>query len=113
MVSFSVPGRPVPAVRMTQKGKWGNAAQRYLAYKRQVALCAQAAMAGKNPVEGPVVAEMSVFVSGRRGDIDNYIKSVFDACNGIVYRDDRQIGEIRQARVITSAKESVEVKFFW
>ena len=30
-----------------------------------------------------------------RGDIDNYVKSVFDAFNGVVWEDDAQVVELR------------------
>ena len=34
-----------------------------------------------------------------RGDIDNFCKQVMDACNGIIYVDDRQIIQLHSTKV--------------
>jgi Holliday junction resolvase RusA-like endonuclease len=39
----------------------------------------------------------------KRGDVDNYVKSLFDACNGIIWTDDKQVTEVH-ARVATAPK---------
>lgn len=39
----------------------------------------------------------------KRGDVDNYVKSLFDACNGILWTDDKQVTELH-ARVTTAPK---------
>lgn len=36
-------------------------------------------------------AECSVRPVGIRGDIDNYVKSIFDGLNGVAWDDDRQV----------------------
>lgn len=36
-------------------------------------------------------AEQSVRPVGLRGDIDNYVKSIFDGLNGVAWDDDRQV----------------------
>lgn len=36
-------------------------------------------------------AECSVRPIGVRGDIDNYVKSIFDGLNGVIWNDDRQV----------------------
>lgn len=91
--SFTVPGKPVPAVRMTQRSKWSNPqAKRYLAYKEQVGWLAKDA--GIRQREGPVLVTIDVFLKnrmGRRGDIDNLAKAITDGLNGIAYQDDKQI----------------------
>ena len=38
-----------------------------------------------------------------RGDIDNFCKQVMDACNGIIYVDDRQIIELHSTKVYGEA----------
>ena len=36
-------------------------------------------------------AECSVRPVGIRGDIDNYVKSIFDGMNAVIWNDDRQV----------------------
>ncbi|MBA4544495.1 RusA family crossover junction endodeoxyribonuclease [Thermoactinomyces daqus] len=112
MIKFTVPGRPIPAVRMTQRSKWDKYAQRYLAYKREVAWFAK--LAAKEPISGYVEARIRFYVYGRRRmDIDNLIKSVLDGANGICYEDDRLVWKITADRFIVnhSSKQKVEVEF--
>jgi Holliday junction resolvase RusA-like endonuclease len=33
-----------------------------------------------------------------RGDLDNYIKALWDSCNGVVWGDDRQIIEVHATK---------------
>lgn len=91
MVRFTVPGRPVPAARMTHKGKFiSKQAERYLNYKNKVGWIAR-----QNRIKemsGPVSVEVYVYLyRGRQGDVDNYGKAITDALNGIAYRDDIQV----------------------
>jgi Holliday junction resolvase RusA-like endonuclease len=97
-----VPGRPVPAPRMTGKeiamatrGVGRNAAriQRYHAWRDAAQM---ATLATHMPtLGGPVRMFVDVYVSGRRGDGSNYLKAAEDALNGIAYDDDRQIVDAR------------------
>ncbi|MCS1351171.1 RusA family crossover junction endodeoxyribonuclease [Mechercharimyces sp. CAU 1602] len=111
MISFTVVGRPVPAVRMTQRGKWTRPnAKRYLAYKNNVGWAAKGA--GVRPTKAPVRVEIRVYLHGKReGDVDNYSKSILDGMNGIAYEDDKQVRrlEIEKVSVISKAEERAEV----
>jgi len=106
-----IPGRPVPAVRMTQRGKFvSRAAQRYLAYKNQVAWIAKQARI--RPVVGPVEVEGVVYIHGlREGDADNYAKTILDGLNGVAWVDDRQVRRliIEKRKVDTAAEERAEI----
>ncbi len=81
------------------------------AYQAAVEFAAKCAMAGQPLLEGPVSAEMTFFiatpaswsnrkaVAARSGeapapctpDIDNCTKAILDACNEVVFEDDRQV----------------------
>jgi len=52
------------------------------------------------PFEGRICLGVEVVQKSRRGDIDNHVKLVSDALNGIVYVDDEQIDEIHVWRTI-------------
>jgi crossover junction endodeoxyribonuclease RusA len=96
--SFTVPGRPVPAVRMTQRSKWvDEAAQRYLAYKQAVGWSAKTKI--KNPIESLIAVTINFYYHrGNPGDIDNLSKAVLDGCNKIAWNDDRQVIELHAYR---------------
>ena len=93
-----IPGRPVPAVRMTQSGKYKKRnAQRYLQYREEVGWRAKAKV--KKPLEGPVGIEVIAYwTGGQPGDLDNIVKAIQDGCNGVVWIDDTQVVEIHAYR---------------
>lgn len=101
---------PMGAVRMTQRSKFvSTAAQRYLTYKRYLAYSAKEVV--KQPVTGAVKVTMAFYypvpvswsekkrtaaLAGDllpevKPDIDNVIKGVFDALNGVAWADDKQV----------------------
>ena len=108
---FVVPGRAIPAVRMTQKTKWSKYAQRYLNYKSQVGWAAKQSYKG-DPVTSDVSVEIDFYLSGgNQGDIDNYFKSITDSLNKIVYVDDRQVKKMIARKIECEKKdERVEVE---
>lgn len=111
MIEFTVPGRAVPAVRMTQRSKFTKRAKRYLAYKGQVGWIARQHYRGR-PTDKPVKLSIALYLSGgNQGDIDNYYKTIADSLNKIIYEDDRQI-KIMEAKKVECEKnkERVEVK---
>lgn len=112
MIKFTVPGRPVPAVRMTQRSKWEPRAQKYLSYKKEVAWFAK--LATEKPIEGYVQAIITAYIRGKhRMDVDNIAKSILDGANGICYEDDRYVWSLTVDRVqVKDVKEQrVEVEF--
>lgn len=93
-VSFSIPGRPIPAARMTRNGKWvKKQAQKYLAFREQVSW--ETRKHFKEPWKGPVGVELKFYlkVNRSRGDGDNLLKAVLDGMNKIAFEDDRQVVE--------------------
>lgn len=97
MIKLIIPGRPVPYVRMTQRGKYVKEnAKRYLAYKDTIKYIAIGQIKGEIETENVKVI-VRVYLHGKKapmgndGDIDNYIKSALDSLNGIAYKDDRQV----------------------
>jgi crossover junction endodeoxyribonuclease RusA len=105
MIKLTIPGKPVPAVRMTQRSMYANKyAQRYLNYKKQVGWIAKQYYKDK-PIESPIGVKLTHYIHGNRADIDNLFKGVTDGLNKIIYKDDRLIKKM-ESRIIPCDKES-------
>lgn len=50
---------------------------------------------------------IGVVQKSRRGDLDNFCKTVLDAMNGLVYTDDRLIDDIHVYRVIEDDERTI------
>lgn len=74
----------------------------------QFALCAMVD-AKLNPFKGDVHFYLTVF--GGKADGSNFLKCAEDACNGVVYDDDRQIvfGSYKLNRVCLTESMDIEV----
>ncbi|MBD1373738.1 RusA family crossover junction endodeoxyribonuclease [Hazenella sp. IB182357] len=111
-----VPGRPVPAVRMTQGSKYvDHQAERYLEYKSHVGWIAKKARMTRLTGDVEVIAIAYLF-GKREIDADNLAKSMLDSLNGIAYVDDRQVRKLTIEKVKVATKEEqraeIEVKQF-
>ena len=110
-VIFSVYGEVVPKgrPRFTRQGRTYTPKKTH-DYESEVAMMAKSAMGSSDPLETPVAVYVYVnypvpksysakrreaCLTGlerpKRHDIDNVVKSILDACNGIVYVDDVQV----------------------
>lgn len=119
-ISFTIPGTPAAWARARTNGK-----RRFNSEKHDQGLSSIASgftleAPDWTPWEGPV--ELSVvchylapkdFWEGRactkRPDIDNLLKLVGDALNGVAYRDDALIVSATVAKVYTRGQERTEV----
>ncbi|WP_298016716.1 RusA family crossover junction endodeoxyribonuclease [uncultured Castellaniella sp.] len=114
-VQFFVPGKPQGKgrPRAVARGKFVRmyTPEKTASYESTVALAASQAMAGRPPIEGPVVATLFIalpiptswskkkqaqaladeLLPITKPDSDNVVKAVFDAINGVVWADDTQV----------------------
>lgn len=104
---FTLEGVVKPYVRMTQRGKWVDAqAQQYLASKAAIQVQLQTQMSHNdwNVLSGriPIGFRMRVQRSSalHRCDLDNIIKAVLDAAQGVVFMNDCWIDSIFARRYI-------------
>jgi len=111
ILSFTVPGRPVPAARMTRRGKYiKRNAQRYLAFKDSVGWAARNALKKQQPFSGNVSVEIWAYIAGGRpGDVDNIAKAILDGMNGVIFFDDVQVDNLFVHRMIGKPQRA-EVK---
>lgn len=100
MIKFSVPGKPCTLKRHRDrkysKGKYDPSTKDKGVFVMQ---CAQ--HRPKEPFEFPLHVYLQFHFNNREhlGDIDNLIKFVFDALNGIFWKDDRYIDRVTAVRV--------------
>lgn len=118
MVEFTIPGQPVAKGRPRFARRGAGVATytdaKTAGYENLVRMVASVAMAGREPVTGPLHLTISLGLqvpgswSNRRRqmaysgairatkkpDADNVLKGIKDGCNGIVWRDDAQVVQI-------------------
>ena len=62
-----------------------------------------------SPLTGHVVVHLRVFRPKNSGDLDNYLKALFDAIKGYVYVDDKQVYECHAYKDLDRLRPRVEL----
>ena len=116
-VSFSIPGDPQGWQRTRTSGGMHFTAPETRAYQNSIRWLAKAA--GARPIEGPVSVHVvahyripesatkkrkAAMLAGeeyptKKPDIDNVVKNVLDALNGMAWRDDAQVVSLTVSKV--------------
>ena len=103
---FAIIGRIVPAARMTQNGMWKRQPKRYLNWKEKAALQFKTQMYTRRLFTKRTPLAVRIRISQahslRTSDLDNNIKALLDAAQGIVFEDDRDVHEIDAFRELGS-----------
>ena len=98
MIHMILAGPVVPYTRMTQRSKWTDTAQRYLASQQALALQMRAQMSAKGwtmyPARLPLRLRVTFGWCVHTHDLSNLLKALEDAANGIIWADDRWIDSI-------------------
>lgn len=93
---YVIPGPPVVQQRH-RKGMYGNM---YDPTKEEkIRMGWMMIEQGARPLSGPIGIEVVFYGAKKVGDLDNMIKALCDAGNGILWEDDRQVVAI-EAQVI-------------
>lgn len=110
-VELIVPGRPVPAQRMTQKSKWTERAQKSLNYQEKIAWAWKAKAQGKK-LEGSLKLSCRFYFNDRKhGDLSNLVKAVEDGLQyGDAFDNDKQIREYGKSGIFYDNNPRVEIK---
>ncbi len=98
---LSLPIAPVPASR-PRVTRWGTYyGKRYSAFRKEAEKVIDDHYAG-TPLSGALEVVVWFYCTKPkttkrecpRGDVDNYVKAILDACNGKVWEDDTQITDL-------------------
>jgi len=111
VLDLIVPSNPVPWKRAGINKTTGKvyASRDTEAAKQLLGLLALEQV--KRPVEGDIRVEVSFFRgSAQRVDLDNLVKLVWDAFNGVVWVDDHQVVELNGSKAIDREYPRTEVK---
>lgn len=107
MISFTVPGQPVPKARArVTKGGHAFTPAKTKAYSDLVGVLCRVASSHTGPLDGPVALSVNFTLKApakmprdrslptTKLDIDNLIKAIMDGMNGIAWHDDAQVVSI-------------------
>jgi Holliday junction resolvase RusA-like endonuclease len=124
LIAFTIPGQPQGKGRPLAGWKFAKGGvklpslrtpQKTVQYEGLVAHAAQQAMAGAAPIEGPCSVTLAIdcqvpaswsqkkrrmalagdVLPTTKPDADNVVKAVFDGLNGVAWRDDVQVVDLR------------------
>ncbi len=99
--TFIIPGEIVPYTRVGRE-RWTDRARRHPTSRdavRAMALAAVGARIDDEARSGRWHAGMPFYRYKRRGDVDNLLKAVLDALQGVVWNDDAQVDAIEARRL--------------
>ena len=87
---------PLARPRVNTKTRQAYYPARSQQFKKTLAYIAKAQMKGKPPITGRLKIQIELcrnckIDSKKFGDVDNHLKAIFDALNGITFTDDAQI----------------------
>lgn len=114
VIEFTIPGDPVPKGR-PKSARIGNRAILYTpkktrAYEAYIASAAKDYTPSGGLLEGPLRVSLSFYFKRpkslskkclyhvKRPDIDNIIKSILDALEGVIYKNDSQVVELHATK---------------
>ncbi len=112
-IAFSVDTNPYPQPRPRFGRGTVYEPERVKVYKHLLKIAGRQAMGGRpifsTPVTVSVVIRRRFAIDSRQfGDIDNHLKAVFDALNGVCYTDDKLIFAVGATK-IQSARQGVDI----
>lgn len=110
MIRIIVPGRPVPKGRPRFNTRTGRAftPKRTREWERTVKVYAMTQLHGR--IDGEVSVDvLIVHPDKRHGDVDNYVKAVLDACQGVLFGDDKCVRKVNAERAYDKSNPRVEI----
>lgn len=95
-IKILVNGDPIPAARPRFARGRAYQPRRNVEYRGLVQVAAKSAMGGRAPMTGELSAVVKLYrrfkaTARNYGDLDNFLKGIFDGLAGICFGDDSQI----------------------
>lgn len=133
-ITFTIPGEPVAKGRARSFVRNGHVAhytpEKTARYENLVKLAAQQAMGDMAPAEGAVALIVRAFMGiptswsqkkqraaalgeitpTKRPDLDNIVKAIKDGANGVTWKDDSQVVDVRASKRYGTPRVEVEVR---
>ena len=78
------------------------------AYKQEAAILSREII--DEPLTGRLSVTIRLYRPAARGDIDNYLKALLDALNGVLWCDDNQIDELHVYKLLDRKRPHVELE---
>lgn len=96
MFRIEIPADPIPLARPRFSGRRAYLPERSRKYRQVIQSAVQSQLTDFFPFEGDLICQLKFYrkfrpSSRRFGDLDNHVKAVLDATQGILFADDSQI----------------------
>jgi Holliday junction resolvase RusA-like endonuclease len=99
--AIKIPGEPIPKARPRVYQGHGITPKRTLDAEKRVRAAFQTRYPDSTPNDGPVEISAVFYMSKRgRPDLDNLLKLVMDALNGLAYQDDAQVIRFHATKIM-------------
>ena len=109
VLDLKVEGQPLPKARARVTGRGAYTPERNL--KNELMLEWHMKTRVPNPVRGDLIVDVDFFRSDQRQcDLDNLVKQIFDAANGVVWNDDSQIICLYAQKLFDKSRPRTELR---
>ncbi len=107
IIAFVVPGPPVPKARARVSIRAGkvraHTPPKTAAYERLVGVAARVARPHAWPMRCSYRVSFDVLVAVDNADIDNYLKSLLDGAQGVLWANDKSVRRLGGCNVVVGA----------
>jgi Holliday junction resolvase RusA-like endonuclease len=115
VIKLTVEGEPISKAR-ARLGRYGNfyTPEKTKGYENYLRIRIKSKLGGREPDKDSYFGVRAIFYRSNRQriDCDNLMKSVFDAGNELIYKDDKQVTELFGKLFLASPNPRVEFIFY-
>ena len=113
-ISFEVLAEPIPLARPRVVRGHAYLPKRSRDYREIIQQAARIAMRHFAPMDGELFCRLTFYrkfkpTARNFGDVDNHVKAILDALNGICYKDDAQVAHVTADKCLDKDEPRVAV----